>query len=136
MRAARACALTDQHARAARVAGIIDTMVNNADAKLFHAKKLLQNGEHAVAAGLLEVVAVNNPALASVRHLLGVAQFGSGKNEEAEANLKAAAELEPDNELYTNELENLEKALKGELPVQVEAAAAAAAAAAAGDVSK
>ena len=129
--------VAEQTARAARIAGIIDTMVNNADAKLFYAKKLLQNGEHDKAAPLLQFIATNNPTLADVQYLLGIAQFGSGKHEEAEASIKRAIELDPENESYKEELVNLDKALKGELPVQVEAAAKAAAeAAAAGDTSK
>ena len=131
------CPPTEEHARAARLAGIIDTMVNNADAKLFHAKKLLQNGESQAAMELLEFIAANNPDLADVQYLLGVAQFGSGKNDEARASIQKAMELDPENEDYKTELENLDKAIKGELPEQVEAAAKAAAeAAAAGGTSQ
>ena len=49
--------MTEEHARAALIAGIIDTMVNNADAKLFHAKKLMQAGGHEQAEGLLNFIA-------------------------------------------------------------------------------
>ena len=76
---------------------------------------------------------MNNPTLADVQYLLGIAQFGSGKNELAVASVKKAIELDPENQAYKDELENLEKAIKGELPIQVEAAAAAAAEAAAAD---
>lgn len=125
--------MTEEHARAALVAGIIDTMVNNADAKLFHAKKLMQAGGHEQAEGLLDFIAVNNPTLPDVQYLLGIAQFGSGKHELAVASVKNAIELDPENQSYKDELETLEKAIKGELPIQVEAAAAAAAEAAAAD---
>ena len=59
---------------------------------------------------------------------MGVAQFRLDQQEEAIDNLKKAIELEPETELYKTELETLEKAIKGELPEQIEAAAAAAAA--------
>lgn len=112
-------------------------MVNNADAKLFHAKKLLQNGESQEAMRLLEFIATNNPTLGDVHYLLGVAQFGSGKNDAARASIQKAIELDPENEDFKTELENLDKAIKGELPEQVEAAARAAAeAAAAADTSQ
>lgn len=116
-----------EHPRAALIAGLIDKLVNNADAKLYYAKKLLQNNEHQLAMEILDGVAVGNPDIAGIRHLLGVACFGSGKNEEAIANLKRAVELEPEVELYKTELEMLTKAIAGELPEQVEAAAKAAA---------
>jgi Flp pilus assembly protein TadD len=125
--------MTEEYGRAALIAGIIDKMVNNADAKLFHAKKLMQTGEYEQAAGLLSFIAVNNPTLADVHYLLGIAQFGSGKAELAEASIKKAIELDPENQAYKDELETLEKARAGELPVQVEAAAKAAANAAAAD---
>ena len=128
--------LKKQHPRAALIAGLIDKLVNNADAKLYHAKKLLQNNEHQIAMELLDGVAAGNPDVAGIRHLLGVSQFGSGKNEEALANLKLAVELDPEVALYKTELEMLEKAIAGELPEQIEAAAKAAAEEAAADNSK
>jgi len=74
------------------------------------------------------VLIEHNGENAEVRHLMGVAQFRVGQQDEAIDNIKKAIELEPDTELYKEELETLEKAIKGELPEQMEAAAAAAAA--------
>lgn len=108
----------------------MDTMINNADAKLFYAQKLMANAEHELAEEILTFVAKNNPSLSDVQYLLGIAHFGTGKHEEAKAQLQKAIELDPDKEVYKTELENLELAIKGELPEQKAAAEAAAARAA------
>merc|ERR1719329_1710069 len=114
--------VNSQFGRAAAGAEIIETLTNNG------AAKLLRVNENEKAKERLDVLIEHNGENAEIRHLMGVAQFRLDQQDEAIENLKKAIELEPDTELYKEELVTLEKAIKGELPEQIEAAAAAAAA--------
>merc|ERR1719440_2523698 len=120
--------VNSQFGRAAAIAEIIETLTNNGDAKLYYARKLLRIDQNEKAKERLDVLIEHNGENAEIRHLMGVAQFRLDQQDEAIENLKKAIELEPDTELYKEELETLQKAIRGELPEQIEAAAAAAAA--------
>lgn len=104
-----------QFGRAAAIAEIIETLMNNGDAKLYHARKLLRINQNDKAKERLDTLIEHNGDNAEVLHLLGVAQFRLEQNEEALASMKKAVEVKPDEQLYKDELEVLEKAIAGEL---------------------
>merc|ERR1719440_1475242 len=108
--------VNSQFGRAAAIAEVIETLTNNGDAKLYYARKLLRIDQNEKAKERLDVLIEHNGENAEIRHLMGVAQFRLDQQDEAIENLKKAIELEPDTELYKEELETLQKAIRGELP--------------------
>ena len=100
-----------QFTRAAVISGIVERIDGSADSRLYHATRLLQAGDAEGANQRLEPIAKANAELASVQHLLGVAKFRLGKNDEAVESLKLATSLAADVKLYADDLKAIEDAL-------------------------
>merc|ERR1711871_431879 len=116
-----------QFGRAAGIAELMDTLANTGDAKLFHAKKLLRINQNEKAKEKLDLLIEHNAENAEINHLMGVTQFRLQKNTEALASLEKARALDPNNDVYSTELDTLKKVISGELPNPAEEAAAASA---------
>eukprot|EP01048_Picozoa_sp_COSAG05_P003828 COSAG05_NODE_187_length_14703_cov_123.022186_3_plen_199_part_00 len=103
-----------QFGRAAGIAGIIETLLNNGDSKLYYSRKLLRVNQNEEAKTRLDALAEANTDNGDIFHLLGIAEFRLGNNDTAVASLEKAIAADPDSQLYKDELDVLKKAIAGE----------------------
>jgi tetratricopeptide (TPR) repeat protein len=92
--------------------GIVESLAGTAQARLYHAQRLINANRHGEAVGRLSVLAENNKDVAGVHHLYANALYNSGLREQGITALKEAIKLDEKNEGYAKDLKTLEDDLK------------------------